>query len=189
MASKPAPGELETVRRFVNTWHFEERWDLLDTPARATEWFRDSGLIPEGTRLGEDERVRAVELREAIRTMLLANNGDAVAGRDPETAIEVLNGTCRRAGVSPVFGGSTVDLIPSEEGINGALGRLVAITATSMGEGTWGRLKACAADDCLWAFYDHARNHSGRWCEMAVCGNRKKVRTYRRRAAEGADPS
>lgn len=42
---------------------------------------------------------------------------------------------------------------------------------------------ACPADSCGWAFYDHARNRSRRWCSMAVCGNRTKARSYRRRHA------
>jgi predicted RNA-binding Zn ribbon-like protein len=55
-----------------------------------------------------------------------------------------------------------------------------------MADGTWDRLKACAADDCHWAFYDHTRNRSGRWCSMAVCGNRAKVERFRERARDGA---
>jgi len=49
-------------------------------------------------------------------------------------------------------------------------------------DGTWDRMKACAADTCRWAFYDHSRNRSRQWCDMAVCGNRAKARTYRKRA-------
>ena len=44
-----------------------------------------------------------------------------------------------------------------------------------MRDGTWGRLKACAEDGCRWAFYDASRNQSGRWCSMAVCGNRPRA--------------
>jgi predicted RNA-binding Zn ribbon-like protein len=50
-----------------------------------------------------------------------------------------------------------------------------------MADGTWSRLKACRADDCLWAFYDGSRNHSAAWCSMASCGNRAKARAYRSR--------
>ncbi len=46
-------------------------------------------------------------------------------------------------------------------------------------DGTWQRVKACDADDCLEAFYDQSRNRSGRWCDMSLCGNRTKVRAYR----------
>jgi predicted RNA-binding Zn ribbon-like protein len=77
----------------------------------------------------------------------------------------------------------SVRLEPGAGGIDGALGRLVAIVAAAMVDGTWSRLKACQADRCGWAFYDHARNRSRRWCSMAVCGNRTKARSYRRRHA------
>ncbi len=53
----------------------------------------------------------------------------------------------------------------------------------SLHEGTWSRLKACAAEDCQFAFYDHSKNRSGHWCTMAECGNRAKVRSYRARQA------
>jgi predicted RNA-binding Zn ribbon-like protein len=79
--------------------------------------------------------------------------------------------------------GGRVRLEPAARGIDAALGRLIAIAASAMVDGTWSRLKACRADDCHWAFYDHARNHSRHWCSMAVCGNRTKARTYRQRHA------
>ncbi len=53
--------------------------------------------------------------------------------------------------------------------------------ADAQAAGTWERLKSCPADDCRWAFYDRSRNRSAVWCNMAVCGNRAKVRSYRER--------
>ena len=47
--------------------------------------------------------------------------------------------------------------------------------------GRWTRLKLCPADDCLVPFYDRSKNRSRRWCDVAVCGNREKTRTYRSR--------
>jgi predicted RNA-binding Zn ribbon-like protein len=46
------------------------------------------------------------------------------------------------------------------------------------------RLSLCAADDCGWLFIDSSRNHSRRWCDMADCGNRAKVRRFRSRRRE-----
>jgi len=66
-------------------------------------------------------------------------------------------------------------------GVAGALGRLLAIVGAAQDEGTWARLKACLADDCQWAYYDLSRNRSAVWCDMKVCGNREKVRSYRER--------
>ena len=60
---------------------------------------------------------------------------------------------------------------------------MLAIVAAAQAEGTWERLKSCPASDCRWAFYDKSRNRSAVWCNMAVCGNRAKVRSYRERSA------
>ena len=73
-----------------------------------------------------------------------------------------------------------VGLAASElRGFAGALAQLLVPVARAAPDGTWERVKACAADDCQWAFYDRSRNRAGRWCNMAVCGNRTKVRAYR----------
>ena len=70
---------------------------------------------------------------------------------------------------------------PRAGGVDGALGRLLVTIADAQREGTWPRLKACAADDCRYAFYDRSRNRSAVWCDMKVCGNRQKVRSFRSR--------
>jgi predicted RNA-binding Zn ribbon-like protein len=66
----------------------------------------------------------------------------------------------------------------------GGLARLLLIAAAAAGNGTWTRLKACAADDCQWAFYDRSPTRNGRWCTMSICGSRAKSRAYRRRAQQ-----
>jgi predicted RNA-binding Zn ribbon-like protein len=43
-------------------------------------------------------------------------------------------------------------------------------------------VRKCAAPSCGWLFVDGTKNRSRRWCDMRVCGNRDKVRRYRRRA-------
>lgn len=43
------------------------------------------------------------------------------------------------------------------------------------------RVRRCSGDDCHWLFLDTSRNRSRRWCDMAECGNRAKVRRFRRR--------
>jgi predicted RNA-binding Zn ribbon-like protein len=40
-------------------------------------------------------------------------------------------------------------------------------------------VRACAASDCGWWFMDDTKNHSRRWCDMKICGNREKVRRFR----------
>jgi predicted RNA-binding Zn ribbon-like protein len=70
--------------------------------------------------------------------------------------------------------------------VNGALGVVLAITARAMVDGSWSRLKVCPGEDCGWAFYDHSRNQTGRWCSMSVCGGRAKARAHYRRRRAGS---
>lgn len=39
-------------------------------------------------------------------------------------------------------------------------------------------VRACAVDTCRWLFLDTSKNHSRRWCNMKVCGNRMKARRF-----------
>ena len=41
-------------------------------------------------------------------------------------------------------------------------------------------VRECEDDTCRWLFVDRSRNHSRRWCDMKVCGNRIKARTFYR---------
>ena len=42
-------------------------------------------------------------------------------------------------------------------------------------------VRMCEAEDCALWFYDRTRSHRRRWCSMATCGTRAKVRAFRRR--------
>ena len=61
-------------------------------------------------------------------------------------------------------------------------GPVVAAVLAAQADGSWPRLKLCAADDCGRAFVDRSRNRSATWCSMATCGNRAKVSAFRARA-------
>jgi predicted RNA-binding Zn ribbon-like protein len=176
-----APGALDAVRAFVNTLDLETHDDAIAQPAQLAAWLSEQGLLDSGAPATDAQVAHAAALREAIRQMLLTNAGVETDPAAPAT----LDAAAGRAGLAVRFhptGTSTLE--PEAAGVDAALGRIVAIVAQSMAEGTWTRLKACLADDCQWAFYDHTRNHSGRWCNMAVCGNRTKVRAFRARQAE-----
>jgi len=44
-----------------------------------------------------------------------------------------------------------------------------------------GSVRTCAADTCRWLFLDTSKNHTRRWCNMKVCGNRMKARRFQAR--------
>ena len=43
------------------------------------------------------------------------------------------------------------------------------------------QLRACASPTCRWLFLDTSKNHSRRWCDMKICGNRNKARLHQAR--------
>jgi predicted RNA-binding Zn ribbon-like protein len=172
------------VQDFVNTRALDPDLEQIPTPEALGAWLGERGLLAGGP-VSEADRQRAVELREALRRLLLANNGTSPAAAD----LELLNRAGEDAGLRPRFlPGGHVALEPGAPGVPGALGRLLAAVSDAMSAGTWGRLKACADHGCLWAFYDRSRNRSGHWCSMEVCGNRAKARQFRsrRRSPAGA---
>jgi len=172
-----APHSLDLVIDFVNTFDLDEGKEELGDAAALSGWLVDRGLLAQGERAGSEHLERALALREALRATMLANNG----GAEDLPAAELLERAARRGELSVHFRDGTSLLEPCAEGPDGALAALLAPVAEAMSDGTWARVKACRADDCHWAFYDFSRNRSGTWCDMAVCGNREKVRAYRAR--------
>jgi predicted RNA-binding Zn ribbon-like protein len=39
-------------------------------------------------------------------------------------------------------------------------------------------VRMCDSETCRWLFLDTSKNHSRRWCDMKICGNRMKARRF-----------
>ncbi|MDX6495503.1 MAG: hypothetical protein QOE17_1489 [Gaiellales bacterium] len=175
---EPAPGALRVVQLFVNTYNQELPGDRIGAAAGLAEFCAEHGL--DSGRASAGDVARAIELREALRLLLMENNGHQ-PDRDASGVVEHA-ARAAQLGVRLEEDG-TASLVPYAPGMDGALGGIVAIAYAAMADGSWRRLKACRRDVCQWAFYDHSRNRSGAWCAMAICGNRTKTRGYRSRRA------
>jgi predicted RNA-binding Zn ribbon-like protein len=46
-------------------------------------------------------------------------------------------------------------------------------------------LRECGNRECRWLFLDTSKNHTRRWCDMKVCGNRIKARRFKALHAAG----
>jgi predicted RNA-binding Zn ribbon-like protein len=177
-ASKPAPEPLALVQRFVNSLDLDHDDEELTGPESLRDWFAERGLLSADERVSEGDLRRAIDVREGLRALLLANNGEELN----HAAVQRLERAASRAGVRVTFAADgEPDLVPDAVGVDGAIAKLMAIVATARVDGSWTRLKACSCDDCLWAFYDRSKNRSGRWCSMETCGNVEKARSYRQR--------
>jgi len=182
----PAPGDLGLVQSFINSHYdleHEHGGELLATPAALSEWLSAHRLIARAD-FGPRDLRRAVEVREALRTLARANN-DVGQSATVEAALAALNEAANGSAVELRFHRAGARFVPAGRAdLDSAIGVLLAIVAAAMIDGSWSRLKVCPGRHCGWAFYDHSRNHSGRWCSMAVCGGRAKARAhYHRRRA------
>ena len=174
---EPAPEPLRLVQAFVNTVDREHGPDLLADAAGLEEWLgRHDLAVP--VRGGEEDAARSA--REALRSLLWANNGEPYDA----AAADVLAGAARRAGLEPTFAPGDAALVPRAGGVDGGIGRILAVAFAAMLDGGWRRLKACPGHRCGWAFYDRSTNASATWCSMQVCGGRAKAGAYYRRRRE-----
>lgn len=165
------------MRDFVNTVDLEDGEERLAAPEDLAAWMTEHGIEPHPPP-GDADLVRAIRFREALRALLLANNGRPL----PEGATAELEAAAERGSVRlEVDAGGEVFVRSAGGGVDGLLTRILEIAARAQVEGTWPRLKACSAETCAWAFYDQSRNSSRTWCSMGVCGNREKTRRYRSR--------
>jgi predicted RNA-binding Zn ribbon-like protein len=175
--AKTAGAPLDLVQRFVNTVDLEDGDDDLASPEALRDWLAANGLMESGGSVTAAELKRAIDVREGLRALLLANNGEPLDA----DAVERLDRATARAGMRIRFESGEPELVPDARGVDGAIARLMSIVAAAVSHGAWERLKACPRHDCMAAFYDRSKNRSGRWCSMDVCGNRAKVESFRAR--------
>ena len=180
--SKAAPGPLALVQALVNTQYGQGRRALVElkSPEQLRAWLVAHRLLPDGTPVTAGDFRRVVQLREALRSLLGANNERVT----PASQIDVLDRLASNAPLTVRFQHEGAPALePDIAGVDGAIARLVGIVFTAMTDGTWARLKTCRNERCQKAFYDTSRNRSGAWCSMAGCGSRFKARAYRHRRA------
>jgi len=174
-----APGALGLIQAFVNTADLEPGIEALSDSNALRAWMVGRGLMAPSEPANEADLKHAIAVREATRGAIGANSGGTVYPVD----IATLNGAVSASRLLPRFGPHGKARLESHaNGVEGALGRIVAAVFAAMNEEEWTRLKLCGSATCRWAFYDQSRNHSSRWCRMASCGNRQKAKRFRERA-------
>lgn len=179
--SAPAPGDLQVLQRFVNLHEHDERGRTVEPPVEMVRAFLvERGLLDPDEPYAPEDHQRALRLAAELRALVLVDEDEPL----PEPQATAIDAVSEAAGLHPHFSYGRPMLVPSERGVAGALGRLVAIAFLAHFDGTWSQLKQCANDDCRAVFYDRSKNRSGRWCSMASCGNRAKVRAWRARQRE-----
>jgi len=177
---KPAPGPLILVQALVNTVERPDGMDRLADPADARPWLVDNHLLGPQTGLTDADLDLVRGVREGLRSLLVQNAGGPAPSDSALAALREIasTGTVRAC----VVDDGQVQLTTTGDSIRDRLVDRLLIIRDAQRDGTWPFLKACANDECQWAFYDKSRNHAGTWCEMSVCGNKLKNRAFRARS-------
>jgi predicted RNA-binding Zn ribbon-like protein len=120
-----------------------------------------------------------IELREALYFLILS----AVHGRSPgEAPLRALN---RFLSETPAvdevvwhkrrFVRSSRDVT---ERPDGPLRQVVDAAVVLITSSDIRNIRECNEKTCRWFFLDRSRNHSRRWCDMQLCGNRSKAKRF-----------
>ncbi len=179
------PTETDRLRRYADLVNWSEQVGLVDSDVAIA--LREAAA---GQKAGA-ERVlrRAHALRERLHRIFLA----AAAGEAPDArALAAVSAEVRRAAAHSRLdrreGGLAWELDAAQAAALGwPLWRLARAALALLTSDALHRVRQCANEECRWFFVDRSRNHSRRWCDMAVCGNRAKARrNYARRKANTA---
>jgi predicted RNA-binding Zn ribbon-like protein len=164
--------------------HLPTYWELVRFAEQSKLLSKDDGLRLRREAARRPEAAtralrKAVELREALyRTFARLTGGRSSSAADLETLNASLPSALARLRVATGNEGFAWEW----EGDPRALDRLIwpvaRDAAVFLTSADLSRLRTCENPRCRWVFYDGTRNGSRRWCSMAVCGNRAKVRRY-----------
>lgn len=169
----------------VNTldWRFraEGPEELLKSYDDLLRFCQESGVLTtKRARRAADPRVlkRCIELREAIAGILYAR----LEGRDPSTrALKTLERYVKAASTEQQLSWKhgRLEWDWNERDAELPLWALSMNASDLLLSDAVERVRACDNPKCRWLFLDTSKNHTRRWCDMSICGNRMKARRFK----------
>src|SRR5690242_8778689 len=88
------PPGAKLIEDFVNTNELDEQdGEHLRDPGALRDWLSERDLLPAGAQVSGDDLESALTVREALRALLLANNGAPL----DLSAVATLNGAAERS--------------------------------------------------------------------------------------------
>ena len=163
--------------------------DLLPSYERFLAFCRQSGVITAaqmrkllgGLSEFESQRVlkEVIEFREALYFLTLS----AVQGRRPdESHLRVLNRILSEARALDEVVWHKRRFVRSFRDVterpDGPLRQVVHAAVVLITSSDIDNVRECSEKTCRWLFLDRSRNHSRRWCDMQLCGNRSKAKRF-----------
>lgn len=185
---------------FANTVHshgMADPGDDLKTAADLVGWAAQAGLLRDSeTRQAERARADEAWFRRALalRELLYEIFSRAAAGKKPKReALQAFQSFYQNAIRHAEFHVEANHYrltwpaaIHPLERVSQEITRAAADLLTSE---ALTRVRQCSGETCSWLFVDTSRNGMRRWCDMKACGNRAKVRRFRRNLSRAVGKS
>ncbi len=183
---------LDFANTLDNRYDPERLQELLPSYERLLAFARQAGVLSAEQAGGLQRRVkpreagaalaRAIELREAIYFLFRAA---ARKEKPSQKHLQTLNRVLAQSSPAPSieagesgFAWRESDPAASAEALLGPIARGAANLLVSP---DLAGVRECSASTCRWLFLDQSKNHSRRWCDMRICGNRAKARRFQAR--------
>lgn len=161
-----------------------QRRELIPTAHALSRWARHVGVPAPVARRVHHERQRrqAVRLRETLATLFRAvAEGRPLPPGASAALARWMQEAWRHRELTEVGGTRTWRWQSRIGAVDCILFDLVLEAGALLVSPTADRVRICAGAGCGWFFVDRSRAGRRRWCSMAACGNRVKVRQYRRK--------
>lgn len=177
------------------------RWkELLPTYADVVEWAAQAGAISERQKRGllrtatenlrgaESVRQKAIELRECLHRLLVTSlQRQCPLVEDLAVYNRYLKAALAHLELQQSGRGFQVGWEERAGQLESVLWPIVKSAHDLLTSEDLGLVRECDSASCRWLFLDRSKNHSRRWCDMSVCGNRVKAqRFYQRKGTSAA---
>jgi len=167
-AEDSAAGPRNLIQSLASTVRADGAADQLSTREDAVGWLRAAALLPADGGLSGSDYGALLRLRDSLRDVLAAHT----AGRqDAAAAARLTKALADGRVVLTVDPAGAVGLASAARASYSNTVALVAVAiAAAAADGTWLRLKSCAAPGCGRAFYDGSAGPAGDRCESHSAG-------------------
>ena len=185
---------------FANTLDYrydpERLVELLPSYERFLAFARQSGvvtgkqahrlLVETSERNAALALKRVIELREALYFLFRS----VATGEPPDrSGLRIFNRFLDEVRVPDALVWRKPDFVRGcrdlAETPDGPLWPIIDAAANLLASSDRHHVRECSEESCRWLFLDRSKNHSRRWCDMRLCGNRSKVRRFQARQREG----
>jgi predicted RNA-binding Zn ribbon-like protein len=158
--------------------------DLLQSGDDLLSWIAESGLatnaemrvLRAATTARESWLEASLRLRAALRASFARlADGESLRDADLRAINEVLTATAGNLCVERRDAAASLAFEPRSVTPPFLLARAASefLSAANLA-----LVRRCEGEGCILFFYDTTKSHTRRWCSMAVCGNRTKVKAH-----------